>query len=56
MRTKPALCATDHMLPKLIHAKLIRTHTCATGSDSCDYWYVADRSDTAKAYAGVKMV
>lgn len=51
----PMLCATDHILPKLIHAKLIRTHTCATGSDSCDYWYVGDESDTAKAYANVEM-
>ncbi len=25
----------------------IRTHTVATGSDSCDYWYVPDRSATA---------
>ena len=51
----PSLCATDHILPKLIHAKLIRTHTCATGSASCDYWYVGDESDTAKAYANVEM-
>jgi len=52
----PCLCATDHLLAELIHAKLIRTHTCATGSDSCDYWYVGDRSETAKAYADVKML
>ena len=51
----PSLCATDYILPKLIHAKLIRTHTCATGSVSCDYWYVGDESDTAKAYANVEM-
>lgn len=51
----PALCATDHMLPKLIHAKLIRTHTCATGSDSCDYWYVGDESAAARAFADVEM-
>lgn len=52
----PTLCATDHLLPELIHAKLIRTHTCATGSESCDYWYVGDKSETAKAYADVKML
>ena len=46
------LCATDHVIPKLIHAKLIRTHTCALGSDSCDYWYVGDESETAKNYKG----
>lgn len=51
----PSLCATDHILPKLIHAKLIRTHTCATGSASCDYWYVGDESEPAKAYANVEM-
>ena len=52
----PYLCATDHLLPELIHAKLIRTHTCATGSESCDYWYVGDESETAKAYADAKML
>ncbi len=52
----PYMCASDHVLAELMHAKLIRTHTCATGGDSCDYWYVADGSDTAKAYAHVKMV
>lgn len=48
----PYLCATDHVIPKLIHAKLIRTHTCALGSDSCDYWYVGDESETARNYKG----
>lgn len=52
----PYLCATDHLLPELIHAKLIRTHTCATGSESCDYWYVGDESQTAKAYSNIKML
>ena len=52
----PHMCAADHLLAGLLHAKLIRTHTCATGSDSCDYWYVGDKSRTAKAYADVKMV
>ena len=52
----PYMCASDHLLAELIHAKLIRTHTCATGSGSCDYWYVGDESETAKAYADVKMV
>lgn len=51
----PYMCAADHMMPGLVHAKLIRTHTCATGSTSCDYWYVADESETAKKYADVKM-
>ena len=52
----PDMCASDHVLAELMHAKLIRTHTCATGAESCDYWYVADGSETAKAYAHVKMV
>ena len=52
----PHLCAADHRLAELLHAKLIRTHTCATGSESCDYWYVGDRSETARACADVKMV
>lgn len=36
----PYMCASDHFMPELVHAKLIRTHICALGSDSCDYWYV----------------
>ncbi len=52
----PYMCASDHLLAELIHAKLIRTHTCATGSGSCDYWYVGDESETAKAFADVRMV
>ncbi len=43
-------------IPELVHAKLIRTHTCTVGSDSCDYWYVGDESKTAKEYAAVKML
>lgn len=56
MNLLPYMCATDHLIPALVHAKLIRTHTCALGSDSCDYWYVGDESETAKAFAGTKMV
>lgn len=37
---------------KILHAKLIRTHTVARGADSCDYWYVPDKSSTAKSYMG----
>lgn len=51
----PYMCASDHLIPELVHAKLIRTHTCATGSETCDYWYVADESETAKAFADVEM-
>ncbi len=52
----PYMCAADHLLAELLHAKLIRTHTCATGSESCDYWYVGDESKTAKAFAETKMI
>lgn len=52
----PFLCATDHLIPELVHAKLIRTHTCALGSESCDYWYIGDESETAKAFAETEMV
>ena len=31
-------------------------YMCAAGSESCDYWYVGDESQTAIAYADVKMV
>lgn len=49
----PHMCALDHTYAKLMHAKLIRTHTVATGADSCDYWYVPDQSETAKNYKGI---
>lgn len=49
----PHMCALDHAYAKLMHTKLIRTHTVATGADSCDYWYVPDKSNTAKNYNGV---
>lgn len=48
----PHMCALDHAYAKLMHAKLIRTHTVATGADSCDYWYVPDKSMTAGTYKG----
>lgn len=28
-------------------------YTVATGADSCDYWYVPDKSKTAREYKGV---
>ena len=56
MNLLPYLCATDHLIPELVHAKLIRTHTCALGSESCDYWYVGDESETAKSYSDAEIV
>ena len=55
MEFLPYMCATDHLIARLVNAKLIRTHTCATGSKSCDYWYVGDGSDTAQSYSDVEM-
>ncbi|MBQ3919448.1 MAG: L-2-amino-thiazoline-4-carboxylic acid hydrolase [Oscillospiraceae bacterium] len=48
----PHMCALDHAYAKLLHAKLIRTHTVALGADSCDYWYVPDKSRTARNFKG----
>ena len=56
MNLLPYICASDHLIPEFVHAKLIRTHTCALGSESCDYWYVADESDTAKSYSDAEIV
>ncbi len=53
MEIMPHMCNLDHQYARLMHAKLIRTHTVATGSDSCDYWYVPDKSETAINYTGV---
>ena len=52
MELIPHMCALDHAYAKIMHARLIRTHTVATGADSCDYWYVPDQSRTAKEYKG----
>lgn len=52
MNLLPYMCASDHLMPPMVHAKLIRTHTCALGSETCDYWYVADESDAAKNFRG----
>lgn len=48
----PHMCTLDHAYAKIMHARLIRTHTVAAGSDSCDYWYVPDRSATALNFRG----
>lgn len=52
----PSVCLIDHKTAELMHAKLIRTHTVALGSDSCDYWYVGDRSKIADQYSGMKRI
>ncbi len=46
----PYVCKFDFIFEKFLHARLIRTQTEATGGECCDYWFVADQSDTAKEY------
>ena len=45
----PALCNGDYPAMELLHAALIRRHTCAN-SDICDYWIVGDESSYAKEH------
>ncbi len=52
----PYVCRFDFIFEKFLHAKLIRTQTEATGGSCCDYWFVPDRSETAKKYADYKSV
>ena len=40
MGLMPHMCALDHTYAKLMHAKLIQTHTVATDGEICDYWIV----------------
>jgi len=46
----PYICKFDFIFEKFLHAKLIRTQTEATGGSCCDYWFVPDKSETAKKY------
>ena len=43
----PVLCETDLLTAELMHAKLIREYTLASGGDMCDYWFVGDKSPEA---------
>ena len=45
----PALCNPDYEAMELIHAKLIRTTTCANGC-KCDYTICGDRDPYAKEH------
>lgn len=47
----PYVCKFDYIFEKFLHAKLIRTQTEALGGEYCDYWFVPDKSETAKDYA-----
>ena len=43
----PALCNPDFEAMELIHARLVRTTTCANG-DKCDYTIYGDRDERLK--------
>lgn len=45
----PWMCASDHLIPPAFHAKLIRHKILSDGDDTCEYWYVGDRSPEALA-------
>lgn len=44
----PVMCEIDLLTAGLMHAKLIREQTLASGGDICDYWFVGDKSPLAK--------
>lgn len=44
----PVMCEIDLLSAELMHAKLIRKQTLASGGDRCDYWFVGDKSTSAK--------
>ena len=44
----PVMCEIALLSAELMHAKLIRKQTLASGGDCCDYWFVGDKSPSAK--------
>lgn len=44
----PVMCEIDLLTAGLMHAKLIREQTLASGGEMCDYWFVGDKSTAAK--------
>ncbi len=44
----PVMCEIDLLSAGLMHAKLIRKQTLASGGEMCDYWFVGDKSPAAK--------
>ena len=49
----PVMCNCDHLAMRLLHASLIREHTCGT-SDCCDYCICGDRNPLAGEYELVR--
>lgn len=39
----PVMCDIDHLTAKLMHLKLHREQTLASGGSVCDYWFVGDK-------------
>lgn len=44
----PVMCEIDILTAGLMHAKLIRRQTLASGGEMCDYWFVGDKSQNAE--------
>lgn len=44
----PVMCEIDLLTAGLMHARLIRGQTLASGGEICDYWFVGDKSAAAK--------
>ena len=45
----PAMCNPDYAAMEMIHARLIRTQTCACG-EKCDYTICGSQSESASAH------
>lgn len=41
----PPLCEMDNMMFKMMHGKLTRHQTIASGGSMCDYWVVGDKEN-----------
>ncbi len=54
MDVLPFMCASDHLVAEAFHAHLIRHKRLSDGDDTCEYWYVGDRSEEAKLDVGSK--
>ncbi len=54
MDVLPFMCASDHLVAKAFHAHLIRHKTLSDGDDTCEYWYVGDKSEEARRDTGSK--
>ncbi|MCM1334554.1 MAG: L-2-amino-thiazoline-4-carboxylic acid hydrolase [Bacteroides sp.] len=50
----PFMCASDQIVARQFHAKLIRHCTLSDGDGKCEYWYVGDKSPEARNDKGSK--